>query len=128
MLIAVPALSFFQRGEKVLMNATRLMRSWSVNGAHDGILELSNPRPMELYKSESRGRVPVGVERHLKVACVKFRGLGDVRSVLPCAIAAWPMAANAIAAVELLTLVRMTGQLADLGFLCASRRKISETG
>jgi hypothetical protein len=38
------------------------------------------------------------------------------------------MAANAIAAVELLALVGVTAQLADLRFLCASRRKVNQAG
>jgi hypothetical protein len=38
------------------------------------------------------------------------------------------MAANAVAAVKLLALVRVAAQLADLRFLCASRRKVNETG
>src|SRR5271154_4565673 len=73
-LMGVPALSVFQRGEKLLMNAIRSARFWSVRVIHDGMLVLTKPRRMELKRSSSVGSVPVGVERHLKVAATKLRG------------------------------------------------------
>src|ERR1700722_16112318 len=70
--IGAPGFSLFHLGEKVLMNATRSTRCWSVRAYHAGIFELTNPRAMAFERSSSVGRVPVGVERHLKDA--KFRG------------------------------------------------------
>src|SRR5258708_17856850 len=73
-LMISPGLSVFQRGEKVLMKATRSARFWSVRVIHDGMLELLRPRTRESTRSWSVGRVPVGVVRHLYVAATKFRG------------------------------------------------------
>src|SRR4029077_12642803 len=73
-LIGSPALSVFQRCEKVLMKATRSARFWPVRVIQDGILELLKPRVMALKRSSSVGKVPVGVERHLNVAATKLRG------------------------------------------------------
>src|SRR5229473_2732035 len=72
--IGSPGLSDLKRGEKVLMNATRSARCWPVSESHDGMLDITKPRPTELYRSWSVGKVPVGVERHLKTAASKFRG------------------------------------------------------
>src|SRR4029077_352392 len=72
--IGSPALSLFHFGEKVLMYATRSARCWAVSALHEGILELTSPRSMAFAKSSSVGKVPVGVDRHLKVAVTKFRG------------------------------------------------------
>src|SRR3974390_1198142 len=74
--IGVPGFSLTQRAENVLMNATRSARCCAVSAAHDGMLVKLNPRISVLYRSLSSGKVPVGVERHLKVACIKLRGCG----------------------------------------------------
>src|SRR6516164_6052585 len=76
-LIGSPAFSFSQRGEKILMYATKSARCCLVKVFQIGMLELVSPRPIVLYRSSSVGSVPVGVERHLKVALVKSRGLGS---------------------------------------------------
>src|SRR5258708_27907566 len=67
-------LSFLKRGEKLLTNAIRSARCWLVRVIHEGMLVITKPRPIELYRSWSVGRVPVGVERHLNTAASKFRG------------------------------------------------------
>src|ERR1700687_3761203 len=72
--MGVPALSLFHRGERVLTNAIKSARFWSVRTIHEGILLLLKPRSMALKRSWSVGRVPVGVDRHLNVAATKFRG------------------------------------------------------
>src|ERR1700730_5950491 len=72
--IGSPGLSFFQRGESVLMKAIRSARFWSVSVIHDGMLLLLKPRSMALNRSWSVGRVPGGVDRHLNVAATKLRG------------------------------------------------------
>src|SRR5258708_2986520 len=76
-LITSPAFSFCQRGEKVLMYATRSARCCLEKAFQIGMLLLVRPRPIVLNRSSSVGNVPVGVERHLKVAIVKSRGLGS---------------------------------------------------
>src|SRR3984957_20528676 len=73
-----PGFSLAQRGDQVLMKATRSARCCSVKGRHEGMLVLIKPRVMALWRSWSVGSVPVGVERHLKVASVKSRGLGSI--------------------------------------------------
>src|SRR5271167_1085843 len=75
--IGVPAFSLSQRGEKILIYATRLARCCLVKVFQTGMLELVRPRAMVLNRSSSVGRVPVSVERHLKVAMVKSRGFGS---------------------------------------------------
>src|SRR5215470_19238781 len=71
-----PGLSVTQRAENVLMKATRSARFCAVSVSQLGMLEVMKPRVMALKRSESSGSVPVGVERHLKVAATKLRGKG----------------------------------------------------
>src|ERR1700722_9280300 len=78
MVRASPGFSLAQRGDQVLMKATRSARCCSVKGRQEGMLEVTNPLVTALYKSWSVGRVPVGVERHLKIASVKSLGLGAI--------------------------------------------------
>src|SRR5208283_2110111 len=75
--IGVPAFSCSQRGEKILIYATRSARCCLVKEFQIGMLELVRPRAMVLKRSSSVGSVPVRVERHLKAARVKSRGLGS---------------------------------------------------
>src|SRR5271155_4682136 len=81
-----PGFSLAQRGDQVLINATRSARCCSVKGRHEGILVLMKPRVIALYRSWSVGNVPVGVERHLNVASVKSLGLGSIH----CAFMPFP--------------------------------------
>src|SRR2546430_9336908 len=53
-------------------------RPWGVSATQGGMLVVTNPRVIALKRSSSVGRVPVGVERHLKTARVKSRGLGSI--------------------------------------------------
>jgi hypothetical protein len=46
-------------------------------GFQEGIPLAWTPRLMVSYKSLSKGKLPLGVDRHLKVALVKSRGLGS---------------------------------------------------
>ena len=46
---------------------------------HCGMLERSRPRPMVSKRSRSVAKVPVGVERHLKIPNWKSRGLGSTQ-------------------------------------------------
>src|SRR5882762_349340 len=78
MVIGVPAFPVFHFGEKVLMYATRSTRLWGVSGSQAGIFVVTNPRVIASNRSWSVGSVPVGVERHLKTASVKSRGLGSI--------------------------------------------------
>src|SRR5215469_2232480 len=75
--IGVPGFSVTQRAENVFTNATKFTRSSAVRVSQCGMLVKLKPRSRELYKSESNGNVPVGVERHLKIAATKFRGRGS---------------------------------------------------
>src|SRR5271169_2819918 len=68
-----PGFSATQRAENVLMKATRSARFCAVSAIQEGMFVKLKPRPMELYRSESSGSVPVGVDRHLKVAATKLR-------------------------------------------------------
>src|SRR6266576_5059215 len=54
------------------------MRFCGVSATHGGMFVVTNPRSTELYRSWSVGSEPDGVERHLKVAIVKSRGLGSI--------------------------------------------------
>src|SRR6516164_4894205 len=74
--IGVPGFSVTQRAENVLITATRSARCCLVRASQLGMLVKLKPRSRELYKSESNGNVPVGVERHLKIAATKLRGSG----------------------------------------------------
>src|SRR2546427_45655 len=76
--IGVPGLTVFHLGENVLMYATRSARCWFVSGRHGGMFVVTKPRVIALRRSWSVGSVPVGVERHLKTASVKSRGLGSI--------------------------------------------------
>src|ERR1700689_1320750 len=76
----VPAFPFVQRGDHVFTKATRSARCCGVKAIHAGIFVVTNPRVTALYRSSSVGKVPVGVERHLKVASVKSLGLGSIHS------------------------------------------------
>src|SRR6516164_4896596 len=62
---------------EALTNASRSTRSWRVRGYQEGIPLAWTPRPMVSNRSVSSGRLPVGVDRHLKIAAVKSRGLGS---------------------------------------------------
>src|SRR5881628_2393460 len=53
-------------------------RPWGVTATQGGMLVVTNPRVMASNRSWSVGSVPVGVERHLKTARVKSRGLGSI--------------------------------------------------
>src|ERR1700730_6833405 len=72
--IASPGFSVFQRGENVLIKATKSARCWSVKADQLGMLEKLIPRFRVLYRSESKGSVPVGVDRHLNAPITKLRG------------------------------------------------------
>ena len=74
--MGVPGFSFAQRGEKCFTQATRSARCCLVKVLHCGMLERSKPRAMVSKRSWSVGKVPVGVERHLKMPNWKLRGLG----------------------------------------------------
>src|SRR5213078_3481573 len=76
--IGVPAWPVFHFGENVLMYATRSARFPGVRATQGGMFVVTNPRVTASNKSASVGRVPVGVERHLKTAMVKSRGLGSI--------------------------------------------------
>src|ERR1700722_19172756 len=76
-LIGSAGFSFFHRGGKGLMYATRSARCCLVKVFQIGMLELVRPRAMVLKRSWSVGSMPVTVERYLNVAMVKSRGLGS---------------------------------------------------
>ena len=90
--IGVPALPLRHFGENVLMYATRSVRFWAVRGRHCGMYVVTNPRVIALNRSSSVGSVPLGVERHLKTASVKSRGLGSIHgafSPAPSPLSPW---------------------------------------
>src|SRR5262245_8913074 len=72
-----PRRSSFQRLEKVLMNATTAIRSFSGSSCHVGMAVQRTPRVTVRYRSPSVGKEPDGVVRNLKTPFVKFRGRGD---------------------------------------------------
>src|ERR1700722_961966 len=76
--IGVPAFSVFHLGENVLMYANRSASVCGTTGRHCGMFEFTSPRRIEAMRSRSVGNVPLGVERHLKTAAVKSRGLGSI--------------------------------------------------
>jgi hypothetical protein len=73
------------------MKATKSARCCGVNGFHCGMFVETNPRVMALKMSESTGRVPVGVDRHLKTALVKSLGFGSIHwAFIPSALPSGP--------------------------------------